>query len=59
MDGWHKWNDNSLNPYEVVFKYKEYNKKGDDGCFFYGMAGNSKAGCTDVFDDSERAHNPN
>ncbi len=44
--GWHKWNDNSLNPHEVVFKYKEYNKYGDDGCFFHGMPGNSKAGCT-------------
>ena len=43
---WHKWNDNSLNPHEVVFKYKEYNKYGDDGCFFHGMPGNSKAGCT-------------
>ena len=52
VEGWHKWNDNSLNPYDIVFKYKEYNKKGDDGCFFYGSAGNSKAGCLDVFDDS-------
>ena len=52
VEGWHKWNDNSLNPYEIIFKYKEYNKKGDDGCFFYGSAGNSKAGCLDVFDDS-------
>ena len=59
VKGWHVWNDNSLNPYEVVFKYKDYNKKGDDGCFFYGMPGNSKAGCTDVFDDNKRAHNPN
>jgi len=59
VKGWHVWNDNSLNPYEVVFKYKEYNKKGDDGCFFYGMPGNSKAGCTDVFDDNKRVHNPN
>jgi len=59
IDGWHKWNDNSLNPYEVVFKYKEYNKKGDDGCFFYGSVGNSKSGCTDIFDDSKRVHNPN
>ena len=59
VKGWHVWNDNSLNPYEVVFKYKDYNKKGDDGCFFYGMPGNSKAGCTDVFDDSKRVHNPN
>ena len=59
MDGWHKWNDNSLNPYEVIFGYKEYNKYGDDGCFFYGAAGNGKAGCTDVFDDSKRVHNPN
>ncbi len=59
VKGWHVWNDNSLNPYEVIFKYKDYNKKGDDGCFFYGMPGNSKAGCTDVFDDSKRVHNPN
>ena len=59
IDGWHKWNDNSLNPYEVVFKYKEYNKKGDDGCFFYGSTGNHHVGCTDVFDDSKRVHNPN
>ena len=59
IDGWHKWNDNTINPYEVIVGYKEYNKKGDDGCFFYGMPGNSKAGCTDVFDDSKRAHNPN
>ena len=28
IDGWHTWNDNSLNAYEVVFKYKDYNKKG-------------------------------
>ena len=28
IDGWHVWNDNSLNAYEVVFKYKDYNKKG-------------------------------
>ena len=59
IDGWHKWNDNSLNPYEVVFGYKEYNKYGDDGCFFYGASGNSKNACTDVFDDSKRVHNPN
>jgi len=59
IDGWHKWNDNSLNPYEVIFGYKEYNKYGDDGCFFYGSAGNSRAGCTDVFDDDESVHNPN
>ena len=59
IDGWHKWNDNSLNPYEVIFGYKEYNKYGDDGCFFYGSAGNSRAGCTDVFDDNKRVHNPN
>ena len=59
IDGWHKWNDNSLNPYEVILGYKDYNKKGDDGCFFYGMAGNSKAACTDVFDDNKRVHNPN
>ena len=59
IDGWHKWNDNSLNPYEVIFGYKDYDKKGDDGCFFYGSAGNSKNSCTDVFDDSKRVHNPN
>ena len=59
IDGWHKWNDNSLNPYEVIFGYKDYNKKGDDGCFFYGAPGNSRAGCTDVFDDDKRVHNPN
>ena len=59
IDGWHKWNDNSLNPYEVIFGYKDYDKKGDDGCFFYGTPGNSKNGCTDVFDDSKRVHNPN
>ena len=59
VKGWHTWNDNSLNPYEVVFKYKKYNKSGDDGCFFYGSSGNSRAGCTDVFDDDKRAHNPN
>ena len=59
IDGWHKWNDNSLNPYEVIFGYKDYDKKGDDGCFFYGAAGNSKNSCTDVFDDSKRAHNSN
>ena len=59
MDGWHKWNDNSLNPYKVIFGYKDYDKKGDDGCFFYGAAGNSKNSCADVFDDSKRAHNPN
>ena len=59
IDGWHKWNDNSLNPYQVIFGYKEYNKYGDDGCFFYGTTGNSRAGCTDVFDDNKRVHNPN
>ena len=59
IDGWHKWNDNSLNPYKVIFGYKDYDKKGDDGCFFYGAAGNSKNSCADVFDDSKRAHNPN
>ena len=59
IDGWHKWNDNSLNPYQVIFGYKDYDKKGDDGCFFYGAAGNSKNGCTDVFDDSKRVHNSN
>ena len=52
VEGWHKWNDNSLNPYEVIIGYKEYTKKGDDGCFFYGAAGNARAGCLDVFDDS-------
>ena len=59
VKGWHKWNDNSLNPYEVIFGYKEYNKYGDDGCFFYGSAGNSRSGCTDVFDDGKSVHNPN
>ena len=59
IDGWHKWNDNSLNPYEVIFGYKEYNKYGDDGCFFYGMSGNAEAACTDVFDDDKSVHNPN
>ena len=59
VEGWHKWNDDSLNPYEVIFGYKDYNKKGDDGCFFYGSSGNSRAGCTDVFDDDKRVHNPN
>ena len=59
IKGWHKWNDNSLNPYEVIFGYKEYNKYGDDGCFFYGSAGNSRSGCTDVFDDGKSVHNPN
>jgi len=59
IDGWHKWNDNSLNPYEVIFGYKDYDKKGDDGCFFYGSTGNHHAGCTDIFDDSKRVHNPN
>ena len=46
VKGWHIWNDNSLNVYEVAFKYKDYNKYGDDGCFFHGMPGNSEAGCT-------------
>ena len=46
VKGWHIWNDTSLNVYEVAFKYKDYNKYGDDGCFFHGMPGNSKAGCT-------------
>ena len=59
IDGWHKWNDNSLNPYKIIFGYKEYNKYGDDGCFFYGTTGNSRAGCTDVFDDNKRVHNSN
>ena len=58
VKGWHKWNDNSLNPYEVIVGYKEYNKKGDAGCFFYGTPGNSKSVCTDVFDDDKRVHNP-
>ena len=59
VKGWHTWNDDSLNPYKVIFGYKDYNKKGDDGCFFYGAAGNSKAACTDIFDDDKRVHNPN
>ena len=59
IEGWHKWNDNSLNPYKVIVGYKEYNKYGDDGCFFYGASGNSRAGCTDVFDDSKSVYNPN
>ena len=59
IDGWHKWNDNSLNPYEVIFGYKDYDKKGDSGCFFYGSTGNHHAGCPDVFDDSNRAHSSN
>jgi len=46
VKGWHVWNDNSLNPHEVVFKYKDYNKKGDNGCFFFGMSGNSESACT-------------
>ena len=32
IDGWHTWNDNSLNPYEVIFGYKDYDKK---GCLLY------------------------
>ena len=28
VKGWHVWNDNLLNAYEVTFKYKDYNKKG-------------------------------
>ena len=28
VKGWHVWNDNALNPHEVVFKYKDYNKSG-------------------------------
>ena len=59
VEGWHTWNDNSLNPYQIIVGYKEYTKKGDDGCFFYGAAGNAQAGCTDVFDDDKRVHNPN
>ena len=46
VKGWHIWNDNSLNVYEVAFKYKDYNKKGDNGCFFFGMSGNSESACT-------------
>jgi len=59
IDGWHKWNDNSLNSFEVIFGYKDYDKKGDAGCFFYGSSGNSQNACTDVFDDSKRVHKPN
>ena len=59
VKGWHTWNDNSLNPYQVIVGYKEYTKKGDDGCFFYGAAGNAQAGCTDIFDDDKYTHNPN
>ena len=59
VEGWHTWNDNSLNPYEVIFGYKEYTKKGDNGCFFYGATGNARAGCADIFDDDKRVHNPN
>ena len=59
VKGWHTWNDNSLNPYQVIVGYKEYTKKGDNGCFFYGTTGNARAGCTDVFDDDKSVHNPN
>ena len=59
VKGWHVWNDNSLNPYEVIFGYKEYTKKGDGGCFFYGTTGNARAACADTFDDDKRVHNPN
>ena len=47
IDGWHKWNDNSLNPYEVIFGYKDYHKKGDDGCFFYGESRTPSSNCRD------------
>ena len=59
VEGWHIWNDNALNPYEVIFGYKEYTKKGDGGCFFYGTTGNARAACADTFDDDKRVHNPN
>ena len=39
---WALWNDNTLNPFEVVFDSKYYWKNGDEGCFFYGSAGNSQ-----------------
>ena len=39
---WALWNDNTLNPFEVVFDKKYYWKNGDEGCFFYGSAGNSQ-----------------
>ena len=42
---WHKWNDNTLNPYEAKFGHKDYNKFGDDGCFFHGAPGISNTGC--------------
>jgi len=47
IDGWHKWNDNSLNPYEVIFGYKDYHKKGDSGCFFYGESRIPSSNCRD------------
>ena len=47
IDGWHKWTDNSLNPYEVIFGYKDYHKKGDDGCFFYGESRTPSSNCRD------------
>ena len=47
IDGWHKWTDNSLNPYEVIFGYKDYHKKGDDGCFFYGESSTPSSNCRD------------
>ena len=59
VEGWHIWNDNALNPYEVIFGYKEYTKYGDDGCFFYGSSGNARAGCTDIFEDDKSVYNPN
>ena len=59
VKGWQTWNDNSLNPYNVIFGYKEYNKYGDDGCFFYGSSGNARAGCTDIFEDDKSVYNPN
>ena len=39
---WALWNDNTLNEFEVVFNSKYYWKYGDEGCFFYGSAGNSQ-----------------
>ena len=39
---WALWNDNTLNEFEVVFDKKYYWKNGDEGCFFYGSAGNSQ-----------------
>ena len=39
---WALWNDHTLNEFEVVFDKKYYWKYGDEGCFFYGSAGNSQ-----------------